>query len=123
MWYPHAHGFLVCSLVLLLCSFVASGSEKHAPRSPNKLVSAKRLHLSKTTLANRALAMRCLCNFRSGAAGITIADRAQADVVIMLDHKDGLHNFFYLRVVDRETSEPLWTAKKDAADQGMGLSG
>jgi len=44
-----------------------------------------------------------------------VTNSADADLVLSLDHKDGFHNNFYLRIVDRESGETLWTAKKDVA--------
>ena len=44
-----------------------------------------------------------------------VTKREDADIVISLDHTDRLHNYFFLRVLDRESGETLWTARKDMA--------
>src|SRR5258708_6073950 len=38
-----------------------------------------------------------------------VTSRADADIVLSLDHKNRWHNSFYLRILDRESGETLWT--------------
>ena len=49
-----------------------------------------------------------------------VTNRSDADLVLSLDHRDRFHNNFYLRILDRESGETLWTAKKDVAIGGWG---
>jgi len=98
--------------VLLLLSLPAFAAD-HAP-IPEKLVSAKTVFIQNDS-GEQGFSDAVFTQLQEWGRWQVVANRAEADVVITLDHKDGLHNYFYLRVLDRESGEQLWTAKKDAA--------
>ena len=109
MKYRLALAVLVCAALL---SFADDGG--HAPL-PQKLVAAKTVFLQNDS-GEQGFSDAVFMQLKEWGRWRVVANRTEADVVITLDHKDNFsNNVFYLRVLDRESGEALWTAKKDAA--------
>jgi hypothetical protein len=104
------------ALALLVCAAVSSAADdgKHAPL-PQKLAVAKTVFIQNDS-GEQGFSDAVFMQLQEWGRWRVVANRADADVVIALDHKDNfVNNFFYLRITDRESGEALWTAKKDAA--------
>ena len=103
--------------ILVLWAFVAvAAQEKYAPL-PDKLVAARTVFLENDT-GEHKFSDHIFEQLQQWGRWRIVTNRGEADVVISLDHKDRFHNDFYLRVLDRESGETLWTAKKDVAIGG-----
>jgi hypothetical protein len=114
--------FRTCALIFLFVpSLIAQNTAptsvadegKHAPL-PQKLVAAKTAFIQNDS-GEQGFSDAVFLQLQEWGRWRVVANRTDADVVIALDHKDGLHNYFYLRVLDRESGDMLWTARKDAA--------
>jgi hypothetical protein len=102
------------ALALLLCAFSATADDgKHAPL-PQKLVAAKTVFLQNDS-GEPGFTDAIFMQLQEWGRWRVVTNRAEANVVIVLDHQDKFHNYFYLRVLDRESGEVLWIRKKDAA--------
>lgn len=103
------------ALALIVCSGVSGFAQdgKHAPL-PAKLVSARTVFLQNET-GEQGFTDAVFMQLQEWGRWRVVTNRANADVVIALDHKDRFHNDFFVRVLDRDSGEVLWTAKKDAA--------
>lgn len=99
-------------LALLICTAHAADS-KHAPL-PQKLVTAKTAYIQNDS-GEQGFADNVFTQLEEWGRWRVVTSRAEADVVVALDHKNGLKNNFYLRVIDRESGDELWLAKKDVA--------
>jgi hypothetical protein len=98
---------------LLLCVGPSKAEQKHAPL-PEKLIKAKTVFIQNDS-GEQGFTDAVFAQLEEWGRWRVVGDRAQADVVITLDHKDAFHNYFYFRVLDRRSGEILWMAKKDAA--------
>lgn len=91
----------------------AAGDNSGAPL-PDKLVSARTAYLQNDS-GEQGFADVMYQHVQAWGRWRIVTDKSDADIVLALDHKDGLHNYFYLRISDSETGQLLWTARKDAA--------
>jgi hypothetical protein len=102
------------ALSMLVCAGICTAEDaKHAPL-PEKIVAAKTAFLQNDT-GEQKLADNVFRQLQQWGRWRILTSRADADIVLSLDHKERFHNDFYLRVLDRESGELLWTAKKDVA--------
>jgi hypothetical protein len=108
------------ALALLVCIGLPSPAQdgKYAPL-PDKIVTAKTVFLQNDT-GEQKFADNVFKQLEQWGRWRVVTNRAGADIVLSLDHKDRFHNNFYLRVLDRESGETLWTAKRDIAIGGWG---
>lgn len=86
---------------------------KYAPL-PDKIITATTAFLQNDT-GEQKFADNIFRQLEQWGRWRIVSNRSDADLVISLDHKDRFHNNFFLRVLDRESGETLWTAKKDVA--------
>lgn len=92
---------------------VFAAEDSYAPL-PEKLIAAQTAFLENGT-GEQKFADNVFKQLQQWARWRIVASRTEADIVISLDHKSRLHNDFFLRIVDRESGEPLWTGKRDVA--------
>ena len=103
-------------VITLAGLFTTSAQEKYAPL-PAKLVAAKTAYLENDT-GEHKFSDHVFGQLQQWGRWRIVTNRSEADVVVSLDHKDRFKNNFYLRVLDRESGEALWTAKKDVGIGG-----
>lgn len=97
-----------------LCLPGVAADAKHAPL-PEKLVAAHTAFIQNES-GEVGFADAVFAQLQEWGRWRVVTNRADADVVISLDHKDVfIHNFFSLTVSDRQSGDLLWVRKKDVA--------
>jgi hypothetical protein len=114
----YRHGLQLCGVVATLSMYGWSQDGKYAPL-PDKLVAARTAFIQNDT-GEQKFSDNIFKQLEQWGRWRVVTNRADADLVLSLDHKDRFKNNFYLRVLDRESGETLWTAKKDVAIGGWG---
>src|ERR1700691_502027 len=99
-------------LAVSLCQ-VALAGDTHAPL-PDKIVSARTVFIQNDS-GEQKFADNVFIQLQQWNRWRVVTNRSDADVVMLLDHHDKFHNYFYLSVLDRETNAVLWTVKRDKA--------
>ena len=107
----YRRGLQFCLLASTLGPCGWSQDGKYAPL-PDRIVTARTAFLQ-TDTGEQKFADNMFRQLEEWGRWRVVTSRSEADLVLSLDHKDKLHNNFYLRVIDRESGETLWTAKKD----------
>lgn len=104
------------AFIVLLCTLGAAADDRRAPL-PEKIVAAKTVFIQ-----NESGEIKFSDNIRKqledwGRWQI-VKSKAEADLVLSLQHQQRFHNNFLLVVLDRQSGETLWTVKKDVAIGG-----
>jgi uridine phosphorylase len=106
------------AVALMLCSFGAAAQDKNAP-FPEKIVTARTVFLQNET-GQTKFTDNIRRQIEDWNRWHVVQNKAEADLVLSLQHKQGFHNYFYIVVLDRASGEILWEVKKDVAIGGYG---
>jgi len=102
--------------IILLALFEAVcllGEDRTYAPLPPKLIAAKTVFLQNDS-GEQKFADHLYRQIHEWGRWRVVADKADADVIVKLDHKDTfVRNDFSLIVIDRQSGDALWTAKKD----------
>jgi len=99
--------------MLAITSVSVAADQKYAPL-PEKLIKAQTAYLQNDT-GEQKLTDNMFTNLERWGRWRVVTSRSDADIVISLDHKNDFRNNFFMRVLDRESGETLWTGKRDVA--------
>jgi hypothetical protein len=117
----------VLALALIVpASVVAAKSDspqadaEHLP-FPEKLINARTVFIQNDS-GDSKLGDAMYKTLRSWGRWKIVAERSEADIVAVVDHKDiFIQNNFTLTLLDTKSSERLWSAKHDAAFNARGI--
>ena len=102
---------LAAAAILVMLGGVALGAD-HAPL-PEKLVAAKTAFIENKS-GEPGFSDAVFAQVQDWGRWRIVTDRSQANIVLVLDHRDiFIHNFFSLNVVDAQTEGLLWTKRVD----------
>jgi hypothetical protein len=107
---------LSIGLWLLLGLFAlppVSADEKYAPL-PEKIVAAKTVYLQNDS-GEPKFSDNVFRQLDKWGRWRVVQNRSEADIIVVLDHKDRFKNNFYLWIRDPDSGETLWMAKRDVA--------
>lgn len=105
---------LIVAVLVCACSLGFAQDEKYAPL-PEKIVAARTVFLQNDS-GEQGFADAVFRQLNNWGRWRIVTTRSEADIVLSLDHKDYfISNNFFIRILDRESGEVLWTAKKDVA--------
>lgn len=99
--------------ILIFQLYAFADDDKRAPL-PDRIITARTAFLQNDT-GEQKFADNVFRQLQQWGRWRIVGTRSDADIVLSLDHIDRFHNDFYLRIVDRESGETLWTVKKDVA--------
>ena len=100
-------------LTALLCACVRALAADHAPL-PEQLIAARTAFIDNKS-GEPAFADNIYQQLKEWGRWRVVTSRIDADVLVVLDHKERFKNKFYFSVVDRESGEVLWAKQKDVA--------
>jgi hypothetical protein len=108
---PVSYRRVLIVLPLLASLFLIAQDAKYATL-PDKIVTARTVYLENDGRQQK-FTDKMYEKLKEWGRWRIVTNRAEADIVISLDHRDRLHNYFFMRVLDRESGDLLWTAKRD----------
>jgi hypothetical protein len=104
------------ALAMLLCTFGAASDDKGSPL-PEKIVTAKTVFIQNET-GEIKFSDNVRKQLEDWGRWQIVKSKAEADLVLSLQHQQRFHNNFLLVILDRQSGETLWTVKKDVAIGG-----
>ncbi len=110
---PRGILYAVAFLVLGITFPCSAGQNSRAPL-PEKLVSARTAYLQNDS-GEQGFADAVYRHLQEWGRWRIVTNKSEADIILALDHKDALHNYFYLRISEPTTGQVLWLVRKDAA--------
>jgi hypothetical protein len=112
----YRRGFHICLVATTLSLYGLAQNGKYAPL-PEKLVAARTVFIQNET-GEIKFSDNIRKQLEDWGRWQIVKSKAEADLVLSLQHQQRFHNNFLLVVLDRQSGETLWTVKKDVAIGG-----